>query len=152
MLPQLTRNLTKTQIKSMADNSVMEIIDNGRILEAVELVSVMEQFIKEVKANPEYIDSVRTEVEKYGKIKETESMKIELAEVGVKYNFDVCGDPIIKDLQWQLDNLEAKVKERKEFLKTVPLGGMSLVMDDEIVTVYPPSKSSTSSYKTTIKK
>jgi hypothetical protein len=152
MLPQLTRNLTKTQIKSMADTSVMEIIDNGRILEAVELVSVMEQFIKEVKANTEYIDTVRSEVEKYGKIKETESMKIELAEVGVKYNFDVCGDPIIKDLQWQLDNLEAKVKERKEFLKTVPSGGMSLVMEDEIVTVYPPAKSSTSSYKTTIKK
>lgn len=152
MLPQLTRNLTKTQIKSIADNSVMEIIDNGRILEAVELVSVMEQFIKEVKANPEYIDSVRTEVEKYGKIKETESIKIELAEVGVKYNFDVCGDPIIKDLQWQLDNLEAKVKERKEFLKTVPSDGMSLVMEDEIVTIYPPAKSSTSSYKTTIKK
>lgn len=152
MLPQLTRNLTKTQIKSMADNSVMEIIDNGRILEAVELVSVMEQFIKEVKANTEYIDSVRTEVEKYGKIKETESMKIELAEVGVKYNFDVCGDPIIKDLQWQLDILEAEVKERKEFLKTVPSGGMSLVMEDEIVTIYPPAKSSTSSYKTTIKK
>lgn len=136
----------------MADNSVMEIIDNGRILEAVELVSVMEQFIKEVKANTEYIDSVRTEVEKYGKIKETESMKIELAEVGVKYNFDVCGDPIIKDLQWQLDILEAEVKERKEFLKTVPSGGMSLVMEDEIVTIYPPAKSSTSSYKTTIKK
>lgn len=152
MLPQLTRNLTKTQIKSMANVSVFEIVEDGKIIEAVELISVMEQFIKEVKANPDYLNAVCDEVAKYGKAKETESMKIELAEVGVKYNFDVCGDPIIKDLQWQLDNLEAKVKERKEFLKTVPSGGMSLVMDDEIVTVYPPAKSSTSSYKTTIKK
>lgn len=136
----------------MANVSVFEIVEDGKILEAVELISVMEQFIKEVKGNPDYLNAVCDEVAKYGKAKETESMKIELAEVGVKYNFDVCGDPIIKDLQWQLDNLEAKVKERKEFLKTVPSGGMSLVMEDEIVTVYPPVKSSTSSYKTTIKK
>jgi NifU-like protein involved in Fe-S cluster formation len=152
MLPQLSRNLTKTQIKSIAESSVMELVDNGRILEAVELLSVMEHFIKEVKANDNYIDCVLTEVQKYGKSKETETMKIELCEVGTKYNFDLCGDPVIKDLQWKLDTLEAEIKERKEFLKTVPASGMDLVVGDEIVTIYPPVKLSTSSYKTTIKK
>lgn len=152
MLPQLSRNLTKTQIKSIAENAVLEIIDNGRILEGVELLSVMEQFIKEVKGNDQYIDCVITEVSKYGKSKESESMKIELCEVGTKYNFDLCGDPIIKDLQWKLDNLEAEIKARKEFLKTVPQSGMDIVVGDEICTIYPPVKLSTSSYKTTIKK
>lgn len=152
MIPQLTRNLNKTQIKLMADNSVAEIIDNGRILEAVELVSVMEHFIKEVKSNPQYVECVCDEISKYGKNKETETMKIELAEVGVKYNFDLCGDPIIKDLQWQLDNLEAKIKERKDFLKTIPSAGQPIIIEDEVVTIYPPVKTSTSSYKTTIKK
>lgn len=152
MLPQLTRNLTKTQIKSMAENSVAEIIDNGRIIEAVELVSVMEQFIKEVKANPNYIDAVRDEVAKYGKSKETETMKIELAEVGTKYNFDLCGDPLIKELNFKLDLLESEIYERKEFLKKLPQSGMETIVDDEVVKLFPPVKTSTSSYKTTIKK
>lgn len=152
MLPQLTRNLNKTQIKSMAESSVAEIIDNGRIIEAVELVSVMEQFIKEVKANPNYIDAVRDEVTKYGKSKETETMKIELAEVGTKYNFDLCGDPLIKELNFKLDLLESEIYERKEFLKKLPQSGMETIVDDEVVKLFPPVKTSTSSYKTTIKK
>lgn len=152
MLPQLSRNLNKTQIKSMADSSVMEIIDNGRILEAVELISVMEQFIKDVKANPDYLDAVRDEVAKYGKSKETETMKIELAEVGTKYNFDVCGDPLIKELNFKLDLLESEIKERREFLKKMPSYGMETIVEDEVVKLFPPVKTSTSSYKTTIKK
>lgn len=152
MLPQLTRNLTKTQIKSMAENSVAEIIDNGRIIEAVELVSVMEQFIKEIKSNPDYIDAVRDEVAKYGKSKETETMKIELAEVGTKYNFDLCGDPLIKELNFKLDLLESEIYERKEFLKKIPQSGIETIVDDEVVKLFPPVKTSTSSYKTTIKK
>lgn len=152
MLPQLSRNLNKTQIKSMAETSVAEIIDNGRIIEAVELVSVMEQFIKEVKANPNYIDAVRDEVAKYGKSKETETMKIELAEVGTKYNFDLCGDPFIKELNFKLDLLESEIYERKEFLKKIPQSGMETIVDDEVVKLFPPVKTSTSSYKTTIKK
>lgn len=152
MLPQLSRNLNKTQIKSMADSSVMEIIDNGQILEAVELISVMEQFIKDVKANPDYLDAVRDEVAKYGKSKETETMKIELAEVGTKYNFDVCGDPLIKELNFKLDLLESEIKERREFLKKMPSYGMETIVEDEVVKLFPPVKTSTSSYKTTIKK
>lgn len=152
MLPQLTRNLTKTDIKTLADNSVSELLDNGRILEAVELISVMEQFIKEVKANYHYLDGVCNEVQKYGKTYGGQSIKIELAEVGVKYNYNVCGDPLIIDLENQLNDLEAKIKERKEFLKTVPTSGTTLVLEDEIITVYPPAKKSTSSYKTTIRK
>jgi len=152
MLPQLSRNLNKTQIKSMAENSVAEIIDNGRIIEAVELISVMEQFIKEVKSNPNYVDSVRDEVSKYGKLKETETMKIELAEVGTKYNFDLCGDPLIKELNFKLDLLESEIYERKEFLKKLPQSGMETIVEDEVVKLFPPVKTSTSSYKTTIKK
>jgi uncharacterized protein YbcI len=136
----------------MAENSVAEIIDNGRIIEAVELISVMEQFIKEVKSNPNYVDSVRDEVSKYGKLKETETMKIELAEVGTKYNFDLCGDPLIKELNFKLDLLESEIYERKEFLKKLPQSGMETIVEDEVVKLFPPVKTSTSSYKTTIKK
>lgn len=136
----------------MANISVFEIVEDGKILEAAELISVMELFIKEVKSNPDYINAVCDEVAKYGKSKETETMKIELAEVGTKYNFDLCGDPLIKELNFKLDLLESEIYERKEFLKKLPQSGMETILDDEVVKLFPPVKTSTSSYKTTIKK
>jgi hypothetical protein len=45
------------------------------------------------------------------------------------------------------------VKARKEFLKTVPLSGLEiLTKDGELVTVYPPAKSSKSSFKVSLPK
>jgi hypothetical protein len=43
------------------------------------------------------------------------------------------------------------LKARQDFLKTVPSKGMELKVDDEVVTVYPPSKSSTTSIAVTLK-
>ena len=53
-LPVVTAGMTKTQITIIADQSVKNVLDSGNILEAVEAISVMETFIKEVKANTEF--------------------------------------------------------------------------------------------------
>ena len=153
-LPTLTNGISKSQLKIMADMSLKEIFDNGRAIEAAEALSVMENFIKELRANKQFSDYVRDEIAKNGKQIETQSAKLELAETGVKYNFDNCGDALYQQLEQQLQSIEADLKDRKEFLKTVPLSGLSIINEQtgEVCTIYPPSKQSTSTYKITLKK
>jgi hypothetical protein len=153
-LPTLTNGISKSQLKIMADMSLKEIFDNGRAIEAAEALSVMENFIKELRSNKQFSDYVRDEIAKNGKQIETQSAKLELAETGVKYNFDNCGDAIYQQLEQQLQSIEADLKDRKEFLKTVPLSGLSIINEQtgEVCTIYPPSKQSTSTYKITLKK
>jgi hypothetical protein len=153
-LPTLTNGISKSQLKLMADMSLKEIFDNGRAIEAAEALSVMENFIKELRSNKQFSDYVRDEIAKNGKQIETQSAKLELAETGVKYNFDNCGDALYQQLEQQLQSIEADLKDRKEFLKTVPLSGLSIINEQtgEVSTIYPPSKQSTSTYKITLKK
>ena len=153
-LPQITNGISKSQIKIMADMSLQEIFDNGKIIEAAEALTIMENFAKELRGNKQFTDYVLDEVSKNGKQLETQSAKIELAETGVKYDFSKCGDFIFDQLSQQLESIEAQLKERKEFLKTVPSSGLSILDETtgQVNTVYPPSKTSSSTYKITLKK
>ena len=153
-LPTLTNGISKSQLKIMADLSLQEIFENGKIIEAAEALSVMENFIKELRSNKQFSDYVRDEITKNGKQIETQSAKLELAETAIKYNFDNCSDPIYQKLEQQLQSVEADLKDRKEFLKTVPVSGLSIINEEtgELNTIYPPSKQSTSTYKITLKK
>jgi hypothetical protein len=153
-LPTLTNGISKSQLKIMADMSLKEIFDNGRAIEAAEALSVMENFIKELRSNKQFSDYVRDEIAKNGKQIETQSAKLELAETAIKYNFDNCGDHIYEQLEQQLQSIEADLKDRKEFLKTVPVSGLSIINEQtgEVSMIYPPSKQSTSTYKITLKK
>jgi membrane-anchored protein YejM (alkaline phosphatase superfamily) len=153
-LPTLTNGISKSQLKIMADMSLQEIFENGKIIEAAEALSVMETFIKELRGNKQFSDYVREEISKNGKQLETNSAKIELAETGIKYSFDNCGDVIYEQLNQQLESIEQQLKDRKEFLKTVSVSGLSIINEQtgEVSTIYPPSKQSTSTYKITLKK
>ncbi len=66
MLPQISAGLTKNQIKIIAQNSINELMDSGRILEAAEALSIMEKFIEEVRSSKAFTDYVREEVAKNG--------------------------------------------------------------------------------------
>ena len=151
MIPQLSSGLTKTQVKVIAQKSVEELLNSGNILEAAEMISVMETFIKEVRSSKEFTEYVRDEVSKYGNNATNPSgAKIELAETGVKYDYSKCNCDVLKMYEEQLALLEDSIDMRKQFLKSLPPGGIEIVNEDEVLKVYPPSKSSTSSYKITL--
>ena len=149
----ITDTLTKAEIKKQAQISIDSILENGEIIPAVDMMSKLELFIKEIKADPRYLDYAREEVGKYGKAIVTSSgTKIELAEVGVKYDYSQCGDPELNDLVEKIDQLTILLDARKEFLKRLPEKGVEIVKGDEVIWIMPPSKTSTSSIKTTIAK
>jgi hypothetical protein len=154
MLPTITHEVNKTMLKGMASNTLGELMENGRIIEAADMIAKMEFFIKELKSNPEYIDYLRSEVAKYGSVHTTPSgTRIELAEVGTKYDYVFCEDDILNDLVISRLALEEQIKERQEFLKHLPSEGIEIISRyGEVKRIYPPSKSSTSSIKCTISK
>lgn len=152
-LPSISNQLTKTQLNIIAEDSVNSLLEQGYSIQSLELFSKMEYLIKEIKSNKDFIESVKDEISKYGKsYLSSTGTKIELAEVGVKYDYSKCGDVTLLKLMNEVEKLEEMIKERKEFLKNIPLSGLEVIFEDEVIRVYPPSKSSTTSFKTTIAK
>ncbi len=143
---------TQTQIDVFSDQ-VIESVRNGEanpievlvILKAFE--KAQERIIKEIREN--FVN----EASKYPEQSfEFNGAKIDKAEVGTKYNYSVCCDPIFERLEVDAAKANSDLKERQEFLKTLksPLVTVD-ELSGEIVKIYPPTKTSTSSLKVSIK-
>ena len=146
------KGLTKIEIKSMAANAVDAVLEQGNALEVGEALSAMENFIKEVKADKRFTDYVRDEAAKYPKgFVSNSGAKIELIEAGTKYDYSQCGDPKYLDYLRDVEDAEAQLKEYQKFLKNIPVEGIEVRRDDELIRIFPPAKSSTSTYKVTLK-
>jgi hypothetical protein len=73
--------------------------------------------------------------------------------VGTKYDFAHCGDSVIDGLYKEMAELKAKIKEREEFLKSLPPSGLDIVdsATGEVSTILKPIKTSTTSIAVTLK-
>ncbi|MES2428279.1 MAG: hypothetical protein V4560_14965 [Bacteroidota bacterium] len=90
---------------------------------------------------------------KYGAKFELHNAAFSVSEVGVRYDFSMCGDPYLERIEKDKVRADAELKTRQELLKTVPVTGMEIIDTEtgEAVTIYPPSKSGTTALKTTLK-
>ena len=113
-------------------------------------VKCMEDLIKQITSHPDYKDLTLDEAAKYGKSFEHYNAKFEIKEMGVKYDYSNCGDPIYNQLANELAELEKKVKDRQAFLKAVQ-PGTELLIEDEVIILYPPVKTSTTSITVNLK-
>lgn len=135
---------------------VVEALEAGQVdpLKVHLQAKCLESIVKELNANPVYKSTVLDAAEKYGKKSfEFSNSKMEIKEVGTKYDFSKCADPVLEALYVKQAEVDKLVKDRETFLKTVPQKGM-IVTDEEsgeTFTCYPPSKSSTTSVVTTLK-
>lgn len=111
----------------------------------------MEAAIKQVKDNTDVRDIILYELSKYGKGRQTfGDCTLEEAEVGVKYDYSGCQDSTLVELENMKAEIEGRIKERQQMLKTLPLSGMADPETGELL--LPPTKSSKTSIKTTFKK
>jgi len=107
-------------------------------------VKAMEEIIKEITSDPQYRDALLDESQKQGKTFERYNGKFSIKEVGVKYDYLMCGDPDMDELLLKKAELDSKIKARETFLKTVPQSGLDVVTEHgELVKIYPPIKTST---------
>jgi phosphoglycerate-specific signal transduction histidine kinase len=153
MLPQIIQELTKTQIKIITDNAINEILESGNVIDVADTIAKVQLMITELKKNPKFINYLRDEISKYGKNHVTSSgTKLELCETGVVFDYSQTGDLKYFELLEKQKEINKEIEERENFLKALSKSGEEVRFDDELVKIFPPSKSSNSSYKATIKK
>lgn len=114
-------------------------------------IKCMEDIIKQLTSNSIYKDLVLSEAQKYGKTFDQHNAKFEIKEMGVKYDYSNCGDPIYQALEDEAAKIDALIKDRQKMLKSIPESGMEILVDDEVVKVYPPSKTSTTTVTVNLK-
>ena len=103
----------------------------------------MEDIVKALTGNEVYKSVLIEAVERNGKKFNSFDAEFSVKEAGVKYDFSQCNDRVMMDLEYQQTSIDNEVKARQAFLKTVPQAGIEIREGDELVTVYPPSKTST---------
>jgi hypothetical protein len=134
---------------------IVEAMDAGDLnpLDIHYQVKAMEDFIKVLTGNTRYKDYVLTEGMKHGKSFEFNGSKMEIKETGVKYDYSKCGDQEWSAIEVEINRRKELQKEREKFLKSVPAEGIEIVSNEtgEVIKVYPPSKSSTTSIAVTLK-
>ena len=137
--------LSSAMINSVLDGEIEAI---KAVIQAKSLVETLTLFLKDKGVN----DIVIREVEKYGKQTSKDGATIAIKEVGSKWDYSECGDPIYNRLSSQKAEIEEKLKERESLLKSTREPRTEVDEETgEVYTVNPPSKSSTTSYAITFK-
>jgi hypothetical protein len=138
-------------------NGLFEYLETVKFFAAVDKV-INGDSASKIQPDKEFIDYTREQI-KLNSDKDNfttgRGVKFTIAETGTSYDFSNCNDPVLVRLEEQAKEAAEKVKQRKEFLKTVD-AAIGLVITDtesgETVTVYPPSKTSKSSFKISLPK
>jgi hypothetical protein len=152
--PSDTLSLFQTN-KGQRMDFVMTLVDqitNGVAdpLTAHLQVKCLEDLLDLIKENTIYKHAVLEAAEQHGtKSFEFHNATFKFMEVGVKYDYSKCEDPVILDLMEQEKSIKDKLKVRQKLLQAMPVSGMA---DPETGSlVYPPSRSSSTTIAVTLK-
>jgi len=162
-----TPDISKKGIAKAAMNIYISIMEgNMSATDVAVMLKFVEETGKQLKeltdddGKNSFVDLVREEIEKNSDDGKTynskHGVKFELFEAATKLDYESCGDPIWNRLNKELETVKVKIKERESFLKTIRDSVTLNIADPdtaefhENVTIYPPSKTSTSTYKQTM--
>jgi hypothetical protein len=140
---------TSTQITVFSDG-VIEAVQGGEIPALTVLVQLKAMETASERIRKEIRPNMLNEIDKQPDTFQYLGNKITKAEHGTKYEFENCNHPGWNDLTKIINNAIEQRKEIEATLKTLK-APTTLVFDDEIVTVNPPIKKSTSGINISIK-
>jgi hypothetical protein len=161
--------LSKQNAAAFHQQAKERIMEHGGAFEYVEVIKFFAALDKQINGDKaakieedkEFIELLRDEISKQGnggdkaEFKTTRGVKFTLAEVGTAYDFSNCNDPELIELEAKAKEANEALKQRKEFLKTVhPVKGEKKVDEEtgEEYFIWPPSKTSKSSFKVSLPK
>ena len=72
-----------------------------------------------------------------------EGAELRQSEVGVKYDYPSCGDPVWNDLNLMIERLTTEKKEREKFLQNIPYDKGTVDPDSGVFITRPPKSSKT---------
>lgn len=140
---------TSTQITVFSDG-VIEAVQGGEISALTVLVQLKAMETASDRIRKEIRPNMLNEIDKQPDTFEYLGNKITKAEHGTKYEFENCNHPGWNDLTKIINNAIEQRKEIEATLKTLKVP-TTLVFEDEIVTVNPPIKKSTSGINISIR-
>jgi len=143
---------TKEQRESFV-RSIVSALDEGQVdpLKIHLQVKNTEDLIKQITADEKYREFLLNEAQKYGKSFEQYNAKFQVKETGTRYDYSGCNDAELRELERQAAEISERLKARQKFLQNIPASGIEVLQGDELVTVYPPIKTSTTSVTVTLK-
>jgi len=143
---------TQTEIDHVSD-SVIKSVKDGEVSAIKVLIQLRAMERATGRILTEIKENYLTESDKYpGNQFDFMGNKVEKAELGTKYNFEHCGDPVWMHYSQAALAANNSLKDREAFLKA--LKEPITIVDEqsgEICTIVPPLKTSTSGLKVTIR-
>lgn len=146
--------ITKSDQNDLANRLINPVLDGDinpveAAVKAKALIEVLTKFVNDDRVK----DCTLSEIEKNGKETSWNGARLTIKEVGVKYDYSDCNDPVYMDLLKQKGVIDKQLKERESFLKS--LSNRTTIVDDEtgeVATVIPPVKMSSQGYTITFSK
>jgi hypothetical protein len=147
-------NHTTKEERSQLVREIFDEVLNGRInpLELHLRLKSAEEVIKQLTGLEPYKAILLDEAQKHGKSFQYHNAKVDIREVGIKYDYSNCGSMTLHELYTEQTLINNSIKDFETYLKGVPKTGIEVVnIHGEVETHYPPAKTSTTSVAVTLK-
>ena len=147
---------TKSEQQTAANCFISSILDGyeNPLKMIIWIKGLMESFNLTLK-DDRVKDAILTEIDRNGgKEASAFGVKFQQKEMGVSYDYTVCGDPEYDQLASEMEDLKARMKEREKFLLGIPAEGLPMV-DQETGDCYKiirPLRRASLGYSVTFKK
>ena len=143
----LDSNLSKETMQIQSNVLIQSIVE-GEIdpLQAVAKIRFLSDALNTALKDDRVKDAVLSEIDKNGGKEATSyGVKFTQKEMGVSYDYSVCGDPEYDQMALEMEALKAKMKEREEYLKHIPELGQTVVNEEtgEVYKIYRPARMAT---------
>ena len=147
---------SKSVIADHAARLVAQVLDDGTQspLDLLLQTSIIAEAAAQIRNNADLRDACIDEYNRFGSQEPLQyhGARFTLRETGTTYDYTLCGDPIYARLLKEKEAIDAQLKERERFLKTLPSSGIEITDEDtgEITRIYPPARSSTTNIAITL--
>ena len=133
-IEQLFKNANKSDVINFT-NSLMEKIEEGIISTIVALK--IQKIADAIKSSID--EEIKSRNISFSKEESGNSLEIKESSV---FDYSVCQDDILRELEAQKKELPLMITERKTFLKAIPKDGLNIVDDNtgELKKIYPPNR------------
>jgi hypothetical protein len=148
-------NHTTKEERTQVVREIFQELLEGRInpMELHIRMKCLEEVVKQLTSMPAYKAIVLDDAEKHGKSFQYHNAKVDIREVGVKYDYSGCGNKSLSQSYLEQEAINDYVKDLETYHKGLPTSGIQVLNPStgEVETHYPPAKTSTTSVAVTLK-
>jgi hypothetical protein len=148
-------NHTTKEERTQVVREIFQELLEGRInpMELHIRMKCIEEVVKQLTSMPAYKAIILDDAEKHGKSFQYHNAKVDIREVGVKYDYSGCGNGTLAELYERQEVIAEMIKAREAYHRSLPKTGIGAIHPStgEVETHYPPAKTSTTSVAVTLK-